>query len=81
MGLVYTVCNDGEIRRHKLFKSLINENYSLANAVFCREQADHEEATSPERLLRRRETLSKQYRRGMEIVKKPIEFLKSQINV
>lgn len=29
MELVYTICNDGEIKRHKLFKNTLNDNYSL----------------------------------------------------
>jgi hypothetical protein len=29
MELVYTICNDGEIKRHKLFKNILSDNYSL----------------------------------------------------
>jgi hypothetical protein len=72
MELVYTLCNDGEIKRHKLFKNILNDKYSLANASFAREQIAYDEATDHERLLRRQETLDKQYKRGMEIVTKPI---------
>ena len=38
MGLVYTLCNDGEIKRHQLFKNILNDKYSLSNATFAREQ-------------------------------------------
>ena len=36
MELVYTLCNDGEIKRHKLFKNILNDKYSLGNSVFAR---------------------------------------------
>lgn len=29
MELVYTICNDGEIKRHKLFTNILSDNYSL----------------------------------------------------
>lgn len=72
MELVYTVCNDGDIKRHKLFKNFINDKYSLDNADFAREQLKFDELTDSQRLKKRRETLEKQYKRGMDIVLKPI---------
>jgi hypothetical protein len=54
MDLVYTLCNDGEIKRHQLFKEILNNKYSLNNAVFAKEQIAYDEATNTERLKRRK---------------------------
>ena len=72
MDLVYTLCNDGEIKRHKLFKNFINDKYSLSNASFARQEVEYDESTDMERLMRRKETLDKQFKRGVDIVMKPI---------
>jgi hypothetical protein len=80
MELVYTLCNDGEIKRHKLFKNILNNKYSLSNWVFVKEQLEYDTLTNTERLKKRKDILDRQLKRGIEIVTKPIEFLKSQIN-
>lgn len=35
--MVYTICNDGEIRRHKLFKDTFLGTYSLENHYYAEE--------------------------------------------
>lgn len=80
MELVYTLCNDGEIKRHKLFKNILNNKYALSNSVFVKEQLEYDMLTNTERLNKRKDILDRQLKRGMEIVTKPIEFLKSQIS-
>lgn len=52
--LVYTVCNDGEIKRHKLFKNIINDLYSLFNASFVKEQLRQEDLVDHHHLKMRR---------------------------
>ena len=79
MELVYTLCNDGEIKRHQLFKNILNNKYALSNSVFVKEQLEYDMLTNTERLAKRKEILERQLKRGMEIVTKPIEFLRSQI--
>ena len=37
MQMVYTICNDGEIKRHKLFKHTFEEMFSLSNSMLAEE--------------------------------------------
>lgn len=37
MELVYTICNDGEIKRHKLFKNILSDSYSLDSFTKAKE--------------------------------------------
>jgi len=46
MYCVYTVCNDGEIKRHNLFKNLINDKYSLGYAKFAKEKLSKDEISN-----------------------------------
>ena len=72
MELVYTLCNDGEIKRHQLFKNVINDKYSLNYGEFAKETLRTDEEINVEHLLRRKGILDKQFQRGMDIVKRPI---------
>lgn len=79
MELVYTICNDGEIKRHKLFKNILNDNYSLESFGFAMETVKKQEEFNEVRLQKREETLAKQLKRGLYIVENPVQFLKSQV--
>jgi hypothetical protein len=53
MELVYTICNDGEIKRHKLFKNILNDNYTLDSVEKAKEILKKNEDTSELRLSKR----------------------------
>jgi hypothetical protein len=79
MELVYTICNDGEIKRHKLFKNILNDNYSLDTLEIAMETVTKQEECSDVKLQKREETLARQLKRGLLIVENPVQFLKSQV--
>lgn len=79
MELVYTICNDGEIKRHKLFKNILSDNYSLDSFERTKATVKKHEETAEARLLKREETLARQLKRGLLIVENPVQFLKSQV--
>ena len=65
MQLVYNICNDGEIKRHKLFKNILSDNYSLDSFVYAMETVKKQEEFNDIRLQKREETLAKQLKRGL----------------
>ena len=65
MELVYTICNDGEIKRHKLFKNILSDNYSLNSFAYAMETVKKQEEFNDIRLQKREETLAKQLKRGL----------------
>jgi hypothetical protein len=79
MELVYTICNDGEIKRHKLFKNILSDNYSLDTFQKAKMTVNINEETNEMRLSKREETLSRQLKRGLLIIENPVQFLKSQV--
>ncbi len=79
MELVYTICNDGEIKRHKLFKNILSDNYSLDTFLKAKMTVNLNEETNEARLNKREETLSRQLKRGLLIIENPVQFLKSQV--
>ncbi len=79
MELVYTICNDGEIKRHKLFKNILSDNYSLNSFEMAMETVKKQDECNESKLQKREDTLARQLKRGLFIVENPVQFLKSQV--
>lgn len=75
--MVYTICNDGEIKRHKLFKDTFLGMYGLQNRFIAEQTVRKNMETNEQRLKNRKANLENQLNQGKDILMNPLKFLKS----